>query len=161
MRRGRDRDNLLRLLPYLQPTDPGRRIVFLQKLFSEVPELVGAKSAAYLLANAHWWGAGFVDEQLDRWLTSGSRSARQAYGEVVALAAIMQPALNWAQTRLEALIDDLALEDARAGAAFTAAHLWPEVDRRSIAAGLLTRRLDGGGAAVWIAMFEVFDLSKD
>ena len=78
----------MRLLPYVQSTDPGRRIVFLQKLFSEVPELVGAKSAAYLLANAHWWGAGFVDEQLDRWLTSGSRSARQAYGEVVALAAI-------------------------------------------------------------------------
>jgi len=49
VRRGRDRDNLLRLLPYVQSTDPGRRIVFLQKLFSEVPELVGAKSAAYLL----------------------------------------------------------------------------------------------------------------
>ena len=153
--------SLLRFLPYLHPKDPARRAALLEWLLAEIPTLVESKTAVHILANAHRWNADFADAQLNRWRDSESRLARQAYGEIVAITGLMQPNLAWAQTRLEALVENKTLENARAGAALTAANLWADTNQHSSAADLLTRLLAGGGADVWRAAFEVFRLSDE
>ena len=154
-------DHLLRFLPGLYPTDPIRKAEILERIFSEVPELVESKAAVYLLANAYWWDADFAHAQLDRWRDAGKRNARQAYGEIVAVASLIRPDIVWAQARLQALIEDHTLVDARAGAALTAANLWVDAQRRSSANNLLIRLIHGGGAGVWEATFEVFRLTDE
>jgi hypothetical protein len=149
-------DNLLQSLAYLHPTDYARRASFLEQVLIKVPALVGSTEAARLLAQAHWWDEKFADSQLDPWRDARSPIVRQAYGEIVAVAAVTQPALTWAQTRLEALVEDRTLTDARTGAALTAAHLWNHQEQRSVAAVLLSSLIAGGGAGVWMAAFEVF-----
>ena len=149
---------LLRFVPYLHPTEPARRAALLDRLFTEIPTLVETQEATRLLANAHWWNPDFANIQLDRWRDSESRFARQAYGEIVAVAALMQPTLSWAQTRLESLVEDQALEDARVGAALTAANAWSDANRRPSAGDLLTRLLAAGGEDVWRAAFDLFRL---
>nr|WP_264569901.1 hypothetical protein [Sphingobium sp. B2D3D] len=151
-------DHLLPFLPHVETADPARRTAFLGRLFDEVPGLVGTKMAAHYLANAHWNEAVFVDAQLDRWRDSGSRRARMAYGEIVAIAAVVQPTLDWAQARLEILLDNVAMEDARVGAVHSAANLWADPKHRSRANPILVRGLERGPAAVWPAVFDVFRL---
>ena len=151
-------DSLLRFFPYLYPNDHARRIALLERLFAEVSALVGSTEAAHILANAHWWDANFANVQLEPWRNSRSRLARQAYGEMVAVAALMQPTLGWAQTRLDTIVDNGMLQDARTGAALTAANLWSNASRRSGASDLLTRLLAAGGADVWRATFDLFRL---
>ena len=150
--------HLLPLVAILHPDNTARRAKFLELLFTDVPGLVGDLTAARLLANAHWWSSEFANSQFDRWQDSGSRLARQAYGEMVAIAFLMQPTLTWPQRRLSALLETHALEDTRTGATLTAAHLWSDADRRANANELLTKLLSGGGAGVWVATFEVFRL---
>ena len=153
--------NLLRFTPYLYPENTKLRSALLERLFSEVPALVETRDAAHVFANAHWWDAEFANAQLDLWRDSRSRAARQAYGEMVAVVALMQPTLGWAQTRLDTFVGDGATEDARIGAALTAANLWPDAKRRAGAGDLLTRLLSGGGADVWRATFELFRLTDE
>ena len=150
--------HVLRFLPALHPTEPTRRAQVLELILSEIPDLIESKEAAYLLANAYSWSPSFADSQLDRWRDAGSRTVRQAYGEIVAVAALMRPNLVWAQTRLQDLIENHALPEARAGAALTAANLWNDAHRRSSANGLLTRLLHDADARVWVSAFEVFRL---
>ena len=151
-------DYVLRFLLGLHPTDPVRRAAILDTIFSEVPELIGSRAAAYLLADAIGWNSDFTDAQLETWRRAGNRSARQAYGEIVALASLRRPELVWAQARLRALIEDRALVDARAGAALTAARFWNDIQLRSKASDLLKSLLQGGGEGVWEGAFEVFRL---
>ena len=150
--------HVLRFLPALHPTEPIRRAAILESILSEIPDLIESKEAAYLLANAYSWSPNFPNSQLDRWRDSGSRTVRQAYGEIVAVASLMRPDLVWAQTRLQDLIENHELADARAGAALTAANLWSDAHRRSSANGLLTRLLHDANAGVWVSAFEVFRL---
>ena len=151
-------DHLLLFLPHVETADPARQMAFLERLFNEVPGLVGTTMAAHYLANAHWHEAAFVDAQLDRWRDSNSRRARMAYGEIVAIAAVVQPALDWAPTRLEILLDDEAMADARVGAVHSAANLWVDPKHRSHANPILVRGLERGPGAVWPAVFDVFRL---
>ena len=153
--------SLLRFTPYLYPHNTTLRSALLERLLTELPTLVETRDAARVFVNAHWWDAEFANAQLDRWRDSRSRAARQAYGEMVAVAALMQPALGWGQTRLDALIGDRATADARTGAALTAANLWPDARRRAGAGDLLTRLLSGGGTDVWRATFELFRLTDE
>ena len=154
-------DSLLRFIPYLHPDNTTRRADLFELLLAEVPALVETREAAHVLANAHWWNPEFVDAELGRWRDSKRGAARQAYGEVVAVAALMQPTLGWAQTRLDNLVEDKELQEPRTGAALTAANLWPDVNRRPGAGDLLTRLLRGGGTDVWRATFELFRLSDE
>lgn len=148
--------SLLRFVPYLYPHNTTLRSALLERLLTKVPALVETRDAAHVFVNAHWWDADFANAQLDLWRDSRSRVARQAYGEMVAVAALMQPTLGWAQTRLDTLIGHGATEDARVGAALSAANLWPDARRRAGAGDLLTRLLDGGGTDVWRATFDLF-----
>ena len=154
-------DHVLRFVPYLHPNDAARRAALLERLFTEIPALVETKDAACVVADAHWWNAEFPNSHLVLWRESSSRAARQAYGEIVAVAALMQPKLNWALTRLDDLVEDSASQDARTGAALTAANLWSEGRHRSGAGDLLTRLLTTGEADVWRATFELFRLTDE
>ena len=149
-------DMLIRYIPRPHPTNPARGIGILNRLFRDVPGLVESAYAAFLLANSPSWNRKFADTQLDRWRDSQSRTGRQAYGEIVALIGLTQPALAWAQERMEGLIADRTMEEARAGAALSAAQLWNDTATRPGACDLLTRLLAGGGKGVWKAASEVF-----
>lgn len=149
-------DMLIRYIPRPHPTNPARGMGILNRLFRDVPGLVESAYAAILLANSPSWNEKFADTQLDRWRDSQSRTGRHAYGEIVALIGLTQPALAWAQQRVEGLIADGTMEEARAGAALSAAHLWNDSATRPRACDLLTRLLAGGGKGVWRAASEVF-----
>ena len=151
-------DMLIGLIPCPHPTNPGRGMGILNRIFREVPKLVESKPAAFLLAHSPSWNRMFADTQLDRWRDSDSGTGRQAYGEIVALTCFTQPSLEWARERLETLIADQTMEEARAGAALTAAHLWNDPSKRESACDSLTRLLAGGDPDVWKAVSEVFRL---
>ena len=124
-------EHLLHFVAILHPNNTARRADFLERLFAEVPTLVGSGEAARLLVDAHWWDADFANSQLDRWRDSESRLARQAYGEMVAVAFLMQPKLAWAKARLSSILETDVSTDARAGVALSAANLWTDADRRA------------------------------
>ena len=131
--------------PYSAQTE--REITFLERVFREVPGLVECRSAANLLVNSHRWSEEFADSLLDRWRDAQNAPARQAYGEIVASTVLLQPGATWAQARLDALIENAALEEARAGAALSAAHRWPDSDARAGAWSTVEQRLRLGNAA--------------
>ena len=154
-------DHVMGFMPYLHPNDVDRRAALLERLFTEIPTLVETREAAHVVVNAHWWNAEFANSLLDLWKESSSRAARQAYGEIVAAAALTQPTLDWAQARLDKLFEDEALQDARTGAALTAANLWPDASCRPEAERLLTRLLATEEAEVWRAALELFRLTDE
>ena len=149
-------DMLIRYIPRPHPINPARGMGILNRLFRDVPGLVESAYAAFLLANSPSWNGKFADTQLDRWRDSRSHTGRQAYGEIVAVIGLTQPLLRWAQERVEGLIADRTMEEARAGAALSAAHLWNDSATRPGACDLLTRLLAGGGRGVWKGASEVF-----
>ena len=149
-------DRLLDIVPFPYSAQTGREIAFLERLFREVPRIVESRSAAILLVNAHHWSEEFADSQLDRWRDAQSAPARQAYGEIVACTALLRPSAAWAQARLDALIENRTLEDARAGAALSAAHRWRDSNSRARAWGILERLLPEGEPGVWRAVAEIF-----
>lgn len=149
-------DMLIRYMPRPHPTSLGRSMGIFNRLFREVPGLVDSAYAAFLLANSPSWNRKFADTQLNHWRDSQSRTGRQAYGEIVAFIGLTQPALAWAHERVEGLIADRTMEEARAGAALSAAHLWNDTATRSGACDLLIRLLAGGGKGVWWGASEVF-----
>ena len=138
-------EHLLLFLPEIHPTAPDRKAALFEQIFTNVPQLIGSSVAARFLANAHWWSGEFVDGQMDRWRESRSRNARQAYGEIVATVFLVRPDLTWAQARLENILETHDLEDARAGAAISAANFWSNVQKRSMATEILQRLLKNGG----------------
>ena len=154
-------DNLLRYVPYLHPNNALRRAALLEQLFTEIPALIETREAAHVVAREHWWNAEFVDSHLDRWKDARSRAVRRVYGELVAVVALLQPTLGWAQERLDSLVEDGAMRDARTGAALTAANLWSDASHRPGAGSLLTRLLAAGGGDVWRATFELFRLTDE
>ena len=157
----REWDRLLRFLP-APPEDRARpRAAFLERLFSEVPDLVESKAAAFQIMNSRHWSDELADSQLDRWRDSESASARQTYGEIVAIGALMEPSPVWARTRLAALVADPAHEDPRAGAALTAAHLWEHSKVRPGASDLLVELLADDAEDVWKAVAEIFRLNDE
>ena len=142
--------------PYSAQT--AREIEFLERLFQEVPGLIEKRSAAILLVNSHRWSAEFADSRLDLWRDAQNASVRQAYGEIVACTVLLQPGAAWAQVRQDALVEEPALEEARAGAALSAAHRWADSGARPRAWAILERLLQGGEPGVWQAVTEIFAL---
>ena len=152
---------VLDILPSAYSAQTGREIAFLERVFREVPGLVECRSAAVLLVNSHRWSEEFADSQLDRWRDAQNAPARQAYGEIVACTALLQPGTAWAQARLDALIEKPALEETRAGAALSAAHRWADSGVRARAWNILERLLPGGEPGVWQAVTEIFAIVRE
>ena len=150
---------VLRYLPSPHAGNHIREAAFIRRLFAEIPSLVGSRTGAQLLARSHSWNEDLADSELDRWRDSRSLAARQAYGEIVAIGYIVRPDSKWANERVDELVQDEALEEARAGAALTAAHYWPPTRHRPRAGDLLTRLLAFDDSEVWRAACEVFRLA--
>ena len=154
-------DRVLEVLPRPSQDEGPRRADFLGRLFAEVPGLVESKAATNTVMTSHRWSGDFADSQLDRWKDSERASARQTYGEIVAMTSLMDPSLAWAQTRRDELVSETTLREARAGAALTAAHLWPRPGVRPRAAHLLVGLLREDDPDVWKAVSEIFRISDE
>lgn len=154
-------DHMLRILPRPDEGERPRRRAFLTRLFAEVPGLVESKAAAYTLMNSRRWSDEFANSQLDRWKDSDRASVRQTYGEIVAMTALMEPSIGWAQARRDELVGSPALKEARVGAALTAAYLWPHPHVRPRAADLLLALLPEDDPDVWKAVAEIFRISTE
>lgn len=152
---------VLEIVRFPHTTQTEREIEFLERMFHEVSGLVECRSAAMLLVNSHRWSAKFADSLLDRWRDAQNAPARQAYGEIVAFTALLQPGANWAHKRLDALIENPALEEARAGAALSAAHRWPDSDARAGAWNILERLLPRAEPGVMQALTQIFAIARE
>ena len=152
---------ILNRFPNLYASDDVRDVAFLQRLFDEVPRMVESKSAAVLMVNAYHWDEQFADVQLDRWRDAKYSHVRQCYGEIVALVTLIQPRLTWARKRLDLLIDDDALDEARAGAALSAAQGWLDTNARTGAWEILKQLLPKGEPGVWRATNTIFRMVDD
>ena len=149
-------DHVLNTLPRPNQDETGQRAEFLNRLFAEVPDLVESKAAMYAIMNSHRWSRDFANSQLDRWRNSQAASARQTYGEIVAMTSLMDPSVAWARTRRDEMVNDATLQEARAGAALTAAHLWGIPGVRARAAHLLVGLLREDDPDVWKGVSEIF-----
>ena len=154
-------DLLASYLPHLANAEPSQRVAFLDRVFSEVG-VVGSKPYAEFLAWSERADHNLVERHIDAWRDSPSASARQAYGEIVALDAMLRPDHFSSVERLERIMGDPSERHARAGAALSAAHvLVEEPTRREAAASLLVRSLKGDEPGCWAAALELFRLSDE
>ena len=151
-------EGLLRFFIYMAPKRPERRIEVLARILEATPALTGSKAAAHLLAQAQWWDTAFVQRQLQAWRSLGSAKGLQAYGELVALIAMMQPEEAWAREALDALIAAPEMVKARAGAALSLANTWEQAGVRSRALAPFNALLETGEVGVWRAVFDLFRL---
>lgn len=154
-------DVLTHYLPYLLAADAASFEAFLDHLFKAVPGVIGAAYVAQFLASSRNRSPALVERFLAPWRNGATRTARQAYGEIVALVAIASPDISWGVERLEQLIVDADGVDARAGAALTAANMFIEAEHRTSASSLLVRLLEAGEAGVWTAAFDIFRLADE
>lgn len=149
--------SLAALLPYLMHrADTFGFEAFLDTLFESVPGLVGSRLTAQFLAQARARHPALVDRHLDDWRDAQTRSARQAYGEIVALTALLNPEIGWGASRLDEILNNANGGDARTGVALSAAQVFAEGDRRIEASATLVRLLQTGEPGVWLAVFDIF-----
>lgn len=149
-------------LPHLAQADPARRVAFLDQLLTEVGGVVGSKRFAKFLASSQRADHDLVERHIDDWRKSPSTSARQAYGEIVALDALLRPDHVASAERLKRLMGEPSERSARAGAALSAAHvLAEEPTRRDAAASLLAHSLERDELGGWSAALELFRLSDE
>ncbi len=113
------------------------------------------REAVQLLAHGQWWAPDMVREVLAAWLSDTVRM-RQAYGELVALFALVQPKLEWASEALDAIVEKADRGDTRVGAAFSAVNLWKEPNHRHSATELLVRLIPQADHRIWHAVFDLF-----
>lgn len=154
-------DVLARYLPYLSAADVDAFDAFMGRLYESVPSVIGAAYVAQFLAGARVRSPDLVAKYLTPWRTATTRRARHAYGEIVALTAVMNPEIGWGVEYLEGIFADPDGIDARAGAALTGANLFVEPEHRAGASALLVRLLESGEAGVWDSTFDLFRLSDE
>jgi hypothetical protein len=150
--------SLLYLLVYLRPSCAEALAAFLGRLFQNYPDLAHTWEATHLLAYAQWTIPDFVRDALATLAQSADPRVRQAYGELIALVAILQPELDWAPQSLKAIIDDPSRSDERLGAAFSAVNLWNQDGKRAAASQLLIALIPEADQRIWSAVFDLFRL---
>ena len=153
---------LARYLPYLGKTDPGKREAFLERMLTEVRGAAGSKQFAQVLAGAQQENHSLVERHIDAWRNASLRAARQAYGEIVGLDALLHPEHEASCRRLQEIVSSSEELPAQVGAALSAAHVFAEEpDRRAEAARLLTELLALPNPDVWTATFDLFRLTNE
>jgi len=134
--------------------------LLIETVLAKVPGVVGSRRFAQFVAEAQRVHHGTVERHLDAWRNGDGIEARQAYGEIVALDALLHPDRDDSRRRLDELTDGGGTAAAQVGAALTAAHLLAEEpDRRLEASRALVALLALPNAAVWPAAFEFFRLA--
>jgi hypothetical protein len=149
---------ILRYLIYLRAGEVDLRPQFIQSLLAGLPQLVGTRASAILLTEVLRYAPEIVQAELERWNSSPRREARQGYGELTTLAAIVRPELEWPQRYLNELLEEESVVDGRAGAALVAVHLWIEPKHRAHATAILVRLCVKTERGVWTAIFDLFRL---
>lgn len=148
------------LLPYFEDPPAERADAakgLLERLLAEMPELVSTERATVAMAQAAFrWAPALADAELDRWRSAEGRGSRQAYGEIVALAATATPSRLWADIRLAEIVGEDAQVDARAGAALTIVNRWGDIRSRVGLAGVLRDLLELEEEGVWRAVVDLF-----
>lgn len=153
---------LARHLPSLWKAEEATPGKLFDRLLSEVDGIVGSKPFAQFLSSTQKVDHELVERHLDKWRNTPTRAARQAYGEIVGLDALLRPEHAASARRLEDIVADVALDAAQVGVSLSAAHVFAqEPDRRVEAANLLARLLDLANPGVWNATFELFRLTKE
>lgn len=129
----------------------------LERVLAEMPELVSTGPGTLAIARAAFrWAPALAHAELDRWRSATGHGPRQAYGEVVALAATAMPVPGWTEVRLAEIIRDSVLVDARAGAALTAVNRWSDGRSRVGMSRVLLDLLASEEEGVWKGVFDLF-----
>jgi nucleoside phosphorylase len=149
---------LLRDLRYLRPSSSENFVSFLYRLFERYPALSKTGEAAFLLAHVHWFAPSIVRSVLLDWRSASESVVHQAYGELVALIAIVQPDLGWPGPLLSEIVESDRLASARVGAAYTAVNLWLNIGSRRAASELLQALVPKADRRTWVAIFDLFRL---
>ena len=149
------------LLPYFDDPPAGRvdgAKILIERVLAEVPGIVGTVPATLAIARAAFrWEPALADRELDRWRNAEGSASRQAYGEIVGLAATSTThRQGWAEGRLAKIVVDGSLVDARAGAALTAVNRWSDGRVRREMSKLVVDLLSTGEIGVWRAVFDLF-----
>ena len=160
LERCKDAELWCHLLPYFEEPAAERADAaqgLLERLLAEMPELVSTERATVAIARAAFrWAPALADAELDRWRNAQGSGPRQAYGEMVALAATATPKPGWAEVRLAEIVRDPVQVDARAGAALTIVNRWGDIRSRIGLAGVLLDLLASEEQGVWRAVFDLF-----
>lgn len=154
-------EGLLHLIRYLRPSSPEALAAFLSQLFARYPSLTGSAGAAMLLAHVHWTVPAFVKTALPCWKSDRRAGAQQAYGELVALIALVHPDLEWAAELLDEVLASDEHATARAGAAYAAARVFSQNVNRSAASSLLATLIPKADGPTWAGIFDLFRLVKE
>jgi hypothetical protein len=148
--------SLLRYFQYVRPAEPEALAKFVSSLFTRYPHLLDTFDTAVMLAYLHWQIPETVHEILLQWKYDKRRRVQQTFGELVALVALVQPALLWSQTLLNDIVDSDEMAWARVGATYTAVNLWNDDKRRPAASLLLQSIVPKADEPTWAAIFDLF-----
>ncbi|MCA3450410.1 MAG: hypothetical protein INF92_08575 [Rhodobacter sp.] len=157
----REWSSLAHFFPYLHRADAADFEAFFTALCAKVPGLIGTRLMAQFFAHSRTQRPELVERHLAYWREAQSRLARQAYGEIVSLTALLNPEVVWGTPRLDAIIDDAEAHDARTGAALSAAHFFADANLRAKASALLVRLLHTGEPGVWRAALDTFRIVEE
>ncbi len=124
-----------RHLRWLHLTAAGRAQTFLDRLFSEYPDLLGSRDGVNLMAALQGWVA---PENAARWLEVMARAGThgaQGCGEVLMLRHALFPEEDWPRELLHTLLasNDSATREQRTGIAHAVVNLWSETQHRCLA----------------------------
>lgn len=130
-----------------------------KRVLAEVPGIVATASATSLITGAALrWNPDLANEELPRWRDAEDTAARQAYGEVVALAVTAKHKVDWAEKRLAEIVENTSLSEARAGAVLTAVNRWQDGSGTERKLEIIVTLLSQGETGVWKAVFDLFRL---
>ena len=149
---------LMRFLSYIPASHTRELTEFLGRLFKQYPELPHTHEGLRLLGRLQWKADAFVGELLSRWNYSGSVRDEQGYGELVALIFLVQPDLDWTKPLMSEILTNPEFSNARVGAIYAAAHIWPEGERHDACSALLQGLIPLADPRAWYAIFDLFRL---
>ena len=150
---------LLRWFPYIRPSDPAKLRALIDALFRRYPDLSKTREAAAMLAHSIWTVPDLVGSIIADWKEAEAPRVRQAYGELVTLAALIRPELEWPKPMLSDIVSAGA-EEERVGVAYAATNVWADTDARSASASskLLQQLIPVATPRMWRAILDLFRL---
>jgi hypothetical protein len=150
LQRGESFEVWLAFMRYLKwlHLDATRGAVFLDSLFTHCHEVLESAEGVRLLAQASWW---LPPDQLQR-LTLRLRDGawphgKRAFGELLGLLGVREPALDWARAELAHVLHRMDDESVAAGLGGMCTEVWTSPWRQSCTNVLERVVLDGGSAA--------------
>jgi nucleoside phosphorylase len=152
---------LLRLLPYIRPTDEAARGRLISGIFRRYPQVSESLEAVLILRYAQWWARDQVRELLDSWRGREDPWLQQVLGEVGTLVALMQPDLGWAANLLKEGLASEASTERKIGVAFSAANVWVDSKFRTRANAVLLALIPQADPNLWSAILDVFRVAED